>query len=105
MRASSATQELSTCNGSVAVIGAGAAGLVATRELKREKVPVQCYEMHSNVGGVWAFTDDAESDLLGTSASSRVHSSLYASLRTNLPREVMRYCASNFFSSLLCVSG
>lgn len=49
-------------------------------------------EQSGQVGGVWAYTEEQESDALGQDASrTRVHSSMYASLRTNLPREVMGF--------------
>ena len=49
-----------------AVIGAGAAGLVAARELMREGHKVTVFEKGSDSGGVWVYTDATESpDLLG----------------------------------------
>lgn len=75
---------------SVAVIGAGAAGLVATRELRREGLGVECYEAASKVGGIWQYDERAEDDPLGN-GERRLHSSLYESLRTNLPREIMSF--------------
>jgi cation diffusion facilitator CzcD-associated flavoprotein CzcO len=43
-------------------------------------------------GGTWVYTPKTESDLnFGDPGRIQVHSSLYASLRTNLPREVMGY--------------
>ena len=49
-----------------AVIGAGAAGLVAARELRKEGHRVVVFEQQHRVGGVWVY-DDAieEDDLLG----------------------------------------
>ncbi|DBA74144.1 TPA: hypothetical protein ACH3X1_010945 [Trebouxia sp. C0004] len=78
---------------SVAVIGAGAAGLVAARELVREGHHVTVFEKGSSTGGVWVYTDEVEApDLLGQDPDRhKVHSSMYAQLRTNLPREVMAY--------------
>ncbi|KAG0606057.1 hypothetical protein M758_9G109900 [Ceratodon purpureus] len=77
----------------VAVIGAGAAGLVAARELIREGHDVILFEQTESVGGVWVYDPEIEDDdLLGVrKARKRVHSSMYASLRTNLPREIMGY--------------
>ncbi|OWM88390.1 hypothetical protein CDL15_Pgr003802 [Punica granatum] len=76
----------------VAVIGAGAAGLVAARELRREGHRVVVYERESQVGGTWIYTPKTEPDPLGLDqARPIVHSSLYRSLRTNLPREVMGF--------------
>lgn len=78
---------------SVAVIGAGAAGLVAARELVLEGHHVTVFEKGSSTGGVWVYTDEVETpDLLGQDPERhKVHSSMYAQLRTNLPREVMAY--------------
>uniref|UniRef100_A0A0E0IWB3 Flavin-containing monooxygenase n=2 Tax=Oryza TaxID=4527 RepID=A0A0E0IWB3_ORYNI len=79
----------------VAVVGAGAAGLVAARELLREGHAVTVFERSARVGGTWAY--DPRSDpyppCLDTAApgAAAVHGSLYASLRTNLPRELMGF--------------
>ncbi|OVA20190.1 Flavin monooxygenase-like [Macleaya cordata] len=76
----------------VAVIGAGAAGLVASRELGREGHEVVVYERNNRVEGTWVYDPNVESDQLGIDPSrSIVHSSLYESLRTNLPREIMGF--------------
>ncbi len=75
----------------VAIIGAGAAGLVSAREASREGLSVVVYESAERVGGVWVYRDEVEDDPLGQVSSRRVHGSLYASLRTNLPREVMAF--------------
>lgn len=83
-----------------AVIGAGAAGLVAARELLREGHSVCVLEQSKRVGGVWAYTDEVEDDILGARQDrTRVHSSMYANLRTNLPREVMAYSDFPFDTS------
>ncbi|KAK9143194.1 hypothetical protein Syun_012594 [Stephania yunnanensis] len=76
----------------VAVIGAGAAGLVAARELRREGHQVVVFERNNRVGGTWVYDSRTESDPLGRDPSrSVVHTSLYDSLRTNLPRESMGF--------------
>ncbi|TXG51107.1 hypothetical protein EZV62_023631 [Acer yangbiense] len=76
----------------VAVIGAGAAGLVAARELRREGHAVVVFEKENQVGGTWVYTDEVDSDPLGFDPNRvAVHSSLYSSLRTNLPRESMGF--------------
>ncbi|KAK8968931.1 Flavin-containing monooxygenase FMO GS-OX-like 4 [Platanthera guangdongensis] len=77
---------------SIAVIGAGASGLVAARELRREGHDVVVFERGGTVGGTWVYTPAIESDLLGLDPNRKViHSSLYNSLRTNLPRECMGF--------------
>ncbi|KAK9148066.1 hypothetical protein Scep_006823 [Stephania cephalantha] len=76
----------------VAVIGAGASGLVAARELRREDHQVVVFERNNRVGGTWVYDSRTESDPLGRDPSrSVVHTSLYDSLRTNLPRESMGF--------------
>ncbi|OMO52421.1 Flavin monooxygenase FMO [Corchorus olitorius] len=76
----------------VAVIGAGAAGLVAARELRREGHSVVVFERGNEVGGTWVYTPRVEPDPLGLDPNRPIiHTSLYSSLRTNLPREVMGY--------------
>ena len=76
----------------VAVIGCGAAGLVAARELLREGHRVSVFEQRDTVGGMWVYDPEIETDLLGFCANrQRVHSSMYASLRTNVPRELMGF--------------
>lgn len=76
----------------VAVIGAGPGGLVAARELRREGHRVVVFEQGDQVGGTWIYTSKLESDPLGLDPNRAVvHSSLYQSLRTNLPREIMGF--------------
>ena len=75
----------------VAVIGAGAAGLVCARELTRKGHHVHVYEGGRDVGGLWDYTSDVEDDLLGKKPSRRIHASIYKSLRTNLPGELMAF--------------
>ncbi|KAL6906420.1 hypothetical protein ACP4OV_004021 [Aristida adscensionis] len=77
----------------VAVVGAGAAGLAAARELLREGLAVAVFEKSGRAGGTWAYDPRADADPLGRDPASpgAVHGSLYASLRTNLPRELMGF--------------
>ncbi len=48
------------CSPLQAVIGAGAAGLVTARELRREGHEPVIFEQGSKVGGVWVYTDKVE---------------------------------------------
>lgn len=76
----------------VAVIGAGVSGLATARELKSEGHQVVVYEKSSQIGGTWLYTPETESeeDPLGIDPNRKIiHSSLYASLRSNLPRQLM----------------
>ncbi|GMH40638.1 hypothetical protein BSKO_08542 [Bryopsis sp. KO-2023] len=73
----------------VAVVGAGAAGLVCCRELRDEGHEVTVFEQAHAVGGTWVL-DKATRSL--EDLGEHVHSSMYYSLRTNLPRELMSYC-------------
>jgi cation diffusion facilitator CzcD-associated flavoprotein CzcO len=85
-----------------AVVGAGAAGLVTARELQHEGHIVTVFEQDSKLGGVWNYSEDVESDLLGLDpCRQRIHSSLYSTVRTNLPREIMSFSAWPFVSPSL----
>ncbi|KAF5446223.1 hypothetical protein F2P56_031865, partial [Juglans regia] len=76
----------------VAVIGAGMAGLLAARELKREGHQVIVFEKSSRLGGTWVYDPRVETDPLGLDPSRKiVHSSMYSSLRVNLPRRLMGF--------------
>lgn len=76
----------------VAVVGAGAAGLAAARQLSVEGLEPLVFEAEPRLGGTWVYTDEVESDPLGRDpARSRVHTSMYADLRTNLPRDLMAF--------------
>ncbi|KAI8028215.1 Flavin-containing monooxygenase FMO GS-OX5 [Camellia lanceoleosa] len=76
----------------VAVIGTGAAGLIAARELQRENHRVTIFEKADQLGGTWVYDPQVEADQLGLDSNREiVHSSLYFSLRTNLPRQLMGF--------------
>ncbi|XP_069936413.1 senecionine N-oxygenase-like [Cherax quadricarinatus] len=71
----------------VGVIGGGAAGLCATRHiLANDMVPV-VWEKSSKVGGTWVYTPQSGMDDFGYP----IHSSMYKSLTTNLPKEIMEF--------------
>ncbi|KAM7508779.1 hypothetical protein LguiA_019232 [Lonicera macranthoides] len=81
----------------VAVIGAGVAGLVTGRELKREGHRVVIYEKVNQLGGTWLYNSRVDSDPLSLDPSRQlVHSSLYSSLRTNFPRHLMGFSDYQF---------
>ncbi|KAK0426429.1 hypothetical protein QR680_009705 [Steinernema hermaphroditum] len=65
----------------VAVIGGGAAGLLTARKcLEDGAFRVTLFEQSGNVGGTWIYSPETNS-----------HSSLYETMSTNLPKEVMHY--------------
>ncbi|KAI0488332.1 hypothetical protein KFK09_028161 [Dendrobium nobile] len=81
-----------TANRRVAVIGAGASGLSAARALQQEGHSVAVFERSAGIGGTWIYSTAVESDHLSADPDRKiVHSSLYDSLRTNLPRESMGF--------------
>ena len=76
----------------VAVIGAGVSGLTAARELHQEGHIVVVFEKNDRIGGTWVYDPQTESDPLGVDPNREiVHSSLYLSLRTNLPTQLMGF--------------
>ncbi|KAI3449101.1 hypothetical protein Pfo_005766 [Paulownia fortunei] len=76
----------------VAVIGAGVSGLATACALKREGHKVVVYEKSDQLGGTWVYEPQVESDLLGLDPNREiVHGSLYHSLRTNIPRQLMGF--------------
>eukprot|EP00736_Rhodelphis_marinus_P014327 Rmarinus@m.13776 len=78
----------------VAVVGSGAAGLCAIRHLQTT-CTVVAFEQTKTVGGTWAYTDETDG-----AKQSPVHSSMYKSLRTNLPKEIMAFRDFPFSSDL-----
>ncbi|CAI9109827.1 OLC1v1009733C1 [Oldenlandia corymbosa var. corymbosa] len=76
----------------VAVIGAGVGGLVAARELKKDSHKVVVYEKSDRIGGVWVYDPRVEEDPLGCDPNREiVHSSLYGSVRTTIPSDIMGF--------------
>jgi thioredoxin reductase len=58
----------------IAVIGAGASGLITAQRLKQDGFDVKVFERANHVGGVWKYTDEGV---------------VYRSLTTNIPKEIM----------------
>ncbi|KAF3961679.1 hypothetical protein CMV_013724 [Castanea mollissima] len=76
----------------VAVIGAGVSGLHTARELKTQGHDVTIFEKTNRLGGTWAYDPRVEPDPLGLDPGREiVHSSLYQSLRVNLPKRLMGF--------------
>ncbi len=69
----------------VAVIGAGAGGLVSARELLRVGLTPVIFEAADRVGGTWIYDERPQQ-----------HGAMYASLRTNLPTDVMAFTDAPF---------
>lgn len=66
--------------------------MAAAREMLKEGHSVTVFEQGSQVGGVWVYDEETEDDPLGQKARRKaVHGSMYESLRTNLPRELMGF--------------
>jgi cation diffusion facilitator CzcD-associated flavoprotein CzcO len=81
----------------VCVVGAGMSGLVSARELRREGHDVTVMEQSDGVGGQWLY--DARTDASDPLGVAGVHSSIYASLRLNTPRESMDFSDFPFYPS------
>ncbi|WP_461538549.1 FAD-dependent oxidoreductase [Spongorhabdus nitratireducens] len=81
---------MSENNKNVAVIGAGASGLIAARELLAEGHQVTVFEQREGVGGVWRYEQwDGPMDI--RTCSSLPLSPMYQSLRTNIPAWMMGF--------------
>jgi len=83
----------------VAIIGAGPAGLVSAREVIRHGCEAVLFEAADQIGGVWVYDERVEDDLLGKSPGQKVRCSLYDSLRTNIPRDLMAFLDYPFDST------
>lgn len=71
----------------VAVIGAGAAGLVTIKHAVEFGCEVIAFEQNDKIGGTWVYTDKVGKNEFGID----IHSSMYKDLTTNLPIELMCY--------------
>ncbi|KAI1306734.1 Flavin-containing monooxygenase FMO GS-OX3 [Halotydeus destructor] len=73
----------------VCIIGAGAAGLCAVRNLlaNEDKFVFVVYEQADQIGGTWVYSDEVGLDKDGR----KVHSSMYKNLQTNIPLNVMSF--------------
>ncbi|CAD6342237.1 unnamed protein product [Miscanthus lutarioriparius] len=81
----------------VCVVGAGVAGLVSARELRREGHDVTVMEQSGGVGGQWLY--DPRTDATDPLGVAGAQSSIYASLRLNTPRETTAFSDFPFFPS------
>ncbi|GKC15272.1 flavin-containing monooxygenase FMO GS-OX5-like protein [Tanacetum coccineum] len=81
----------------VPVIGADFARLTTARDLQRESHQVVVFEKSHRIGGTWAYDPRVQSDLLGLDLNRDIRQgSLYKSMRTNLPRELMSFTDFKF---------
>ncbi|XP_036333059.1 senecionine N-oxygenase-like [Rhagoletis pomonella] len=71
------------------VVGAGAAGLCALKYAREYGMDTVAYEKCNEIGGTWVYTEQGVNEC--AAAAEEVHSSMYAGLRTNLPKEVMDF--------------
>ncbi|KAK9505562.1 hypothetical protein O3M35_009584 [Rhynocoris fuscipes] len=75
----------------ICIIGFGAAGIAAARHVtaRKDNVQHECivFEQTDKLGGTWVYTDDVGNDHYGLP----IHTSMYKSLRTNLPKEIMGF--------------
>ncbi len=69
----------------VAIVGAGAAGLITSEIFQRLGFQITIYEETNHIGGVWKL---------------RPNSAMYPSLRTNLPKEIMSFNNDDNFDSI-----
>ncbi|CAH1395215.1 unnamed protein product [Nezara viridula] len=70
----------------VAVIGAGASGLISAKVLSEKGINYDVFETGDQVGGTWIYSENTV-DKHGLPVAS----SMYRDLRSNLPKEVMEF--------------
>lgn len=63
------------------------AGICATKHALEEGLNPTVFEKTGNLGGTWVYTDKTGIDEYGLD----IHSSMYKSLHTNLPKEIMNF--------------
>lgn len=82
-------EESSSTKKRVAVIGAGCAGIIASRILscREDKFDYEVYERGSSVGGLWVYNERTGTDVDGYP----VHSAMYRDLVTNSPKQLQEY--------------
>ena len=68
------SNQLPTLSATQAIIGAGAAGLAAATASLRAGLRVTVLEAGDDIGGVWRYTDEVESDPLGACTRPKVRS-------------------------------
>ncbi|EME27469.1 Flavin-containing monooxygenase FMO GS-OX-like 3 [Galdieria sulphuraria] len=72
-------------NAKIAIIGAGAAGLIAAKNLRDIGLfQVEVFEETDTVGGTWVYQEEV-------ATSYYFQSSMYRDLHTNLPKEIMGF--------------
>lgn len=65
---------------------------------------MKVFEQLASIGGVWVLDENVESDPLGQDPDRDVvHSSMYDSLRVNLPRELMSFSDFPFLPKFMKV--
>ncbi|KAL5288529.1 hypothetical protein ACFFRR_009011 [Megaselia abdita] len=71
----------------VCIIGAGMAGICTARHSLANGFKTTVFEQTGAIGGTWVYSENIDKDEYGL----EVHSSMYKSLRTNLPKEIMGF--------------
>lgn len=71
----------------IGIIGAGVGGLCTAKYAIESGHSVVLFEQTSTIGGTWNYTDNVGVDEFGL----EIHTSMYHGLRTNLPKEIMRF--------------
>lgn len=61
----------------IAIIGAGASGLVSARHAIAQGHDVTVYEQGEELGGIWAYTEQIGTDKYGL----KIHTAMYKDLR------------------------
>ncbi|KAL5288528.1 hypothetical protein ACFFRR_009010 [Megaselia abdita] len=71
----------------ICIIGGGMAGICSAKHALDHGLKVTVFEKTGNLGGTWVYNDKSGTDEYGLD----IHSSMYKSLHTNLPKETMTF--------------
>ena len=69
----------------IAIIGAGCSGLTSVKSCLEEGLEPMCFEMSSDIGGLWNFSEKVPTE------GDRMHASVYKSCSINTSKEMMAF--------------
>ncbi|KAF5304249.1 hypothetical protein FQA39_LY09776 [Lamprigera yunnana] len=81
----------------LAIIGAGAAGIVSLKYALEAGFECECIEETETFGGTWNYTDKSGTNKFGFP----IHRTMYKNLKTTVPKELMTFLDASYPTELL----